>query len=48
MRISDSEPSSVILGHKSSLKVENGGPKVSKQAEAKRNGVKNPQNYNFN
>ena len=23
-------------------------PKVPKQAEAKRDGVKNPQNYNFN
>ena len=32
----------------SSLKVENDGPKVSKQAEAKRNVVINPQNYNFN
>ena len=29
-------------------KVENVDPKVPKQAEAKRDGVKNPQNYNFN
>ena len=49
MRISGNEPSSVILGQiKSSLKVENSGLKVPKQAEAKRDGVINPQNYNFN
>ena len=30
------------------LKVENCGPKVPKQAEAKRDGVINPHNYNFN
>ena len=29
-------------------KVENDDPKVPKQAEAKRDGVKKPQNYNFN
>ena len=29
-------------------KVENDCPKVPKQAEAKRDGVINPQNYNFN
>ena len=29
-------------------KIENIDPKVPKQAEAKRDGVKNPQNYNFN
>ena len=32
----------------SSLKIENDGQKVPKQAEAKRDGVINPQNYNFN
>ena len=32
----------------SSLKVEHRGPKVPKQAEAKRDGVINPQNQNFN
>ena len=29
-------------------KVENVDPKVPKQAESKRDGVINPQNYNFN
>ena len=48
MRISGNEPSSVILDQTSSLKVENEGPKVPKQAEAKRDGVINQQNYNFN
>ena len=49
MRISGNELSSVILGQKKSiLKVENNGPKVPKQAEAKRDGVITPQNYNFN
>ena len=32
----------------SSLKIANSGPKVPKHAEAKRDGVINPQNYNFN
>ena len=41
MRISGNEPSSVILR-------QNVDPKVPKQAEAKRDGVINPQNYNFN
>ena len=36
------------LAKQSSLKVENDSPKVPKQAEAKRDGVINPQNYNFN
>ena len=36
------------LAKQSSLKVENRGPKVPKQAEAKRDGVIKPQNYNFN
>ena len=50
MRISGNEPSSVILGQKSSFKVKNRGPKVPKQAifKAKRDGVINPQSYNFN
>ena len=43
MRISGTEPSSVILVPK----VEIDAPKVPKQAEAKRDGVINPQNYNF-
>ena len=49
MRISGTEPSSVILGQKmkfKKLKIDN--PKVPQQAEAKRDGVINPQNYNFN
>ena len=36
------------LAKQSSLKVENGGPKVPKRAEAKRDGVINLHNYNFN
>ena len=36
------------LAKQSSSKVKNNGPKVPKQAEAKRDGVINPQNYNFN
>ena len=36
------------LVKKSSLKVENDGPKVPKQTDVKRDGVINPQNYNFN
>ena len=42
MRISGNEPSSVMVP-----KVENVDPKVPKQAVAKRDGVINPQNYNF-
>ena len=41
MRITCNGPLAVILGH-NSLKVENGGPKVPKQADAKRDGVINP------
>ena len=48
MRISGNEPSSVSLNQKSSLKVENDSPKVAKQVEARRGGVMNPQNCNFN
>ena len=35
------------LAKQSSLNVENDGPKVPNQAGAKRDGVINPQNYNF-
>ena len=42
-------PSQWSLAKQRSLKVENIGPKVPKQAEAKRDGVKKtPHNYNFN
>ena len=34
MHISGNEPSSVILGQKSSIKVEKSDPKVSKQADS--------------
>ena len=44
MRILGTEPSSVILSQTWSIKCW----KVSKQAEAKRDGVINPENYNFN
>ena len=47
MRISGTEPSSVILSQTGSLKSWN-DQKVPKQAESKRDGVINPQNYNFN
>ena len=48
MRISGNEPSSVILRQtKMVSKVENNCRKVPKQAEAKRDGVINSQNYNF-
>ena len=49
MRILGTEPSSVILSQTKSfqnvMKID--VPKVPKQAEAKRDGVINPQNYNF-
>ena len=49
MRISGTEPSSVILGQpKWFKKLKTGAPKVPTQAEAKRDGVINPQSYNFN
>ena len=49
MHISATETSSVILSRTKKLqKLESVVPKVSKQAEAKRDGVINPQNYNFN
>ena len=46
MRISGNEPSSVILGQTEELKTV--VRKCQKQAEAKRDGVKNLHNYNFN
>ena len=49
MRISGTEPSSVILSQTMKFKnMKRDDPKVPKQAEAKRDGVINPQNYNFN
>ena len=50
MRISGTEPSSVILSQTMKFKKleESDAPKVPKQAEAKRDGVINPHNYNFN
>ena len=50
MRISGNEPSSVILSQtmKTIKKLKSDDPKVPKQAEAKGDGVINPQNYNFN
>ena len=49
MRISGNEPSSVILIQTMKFKkLKSGDLKVPKQAEAKRDGVINPQNYNFN
>ena len=48
MRISGIEPSSVILSQRKRLKrLKNNFPKVTKEAKAKRDGVINPQNYNF-
>ena len=49
MRISDTEPSSVILGRTMYFeKLKSDAPKVQKQAEAKWDRVIIPQNYNFN
>ena len=42
------DPRQWSLAKQSSLKDANDGPKVPKQAEAKRDGVIHPQNYNFN
>ena len=48
MRISGTEPSSVILSQTMKFKkLKSNDPKVPKQAEAKRDGVINPQNFNF-
>ena len=49
MAISGNGPSSVILRQtKLFQKLESESPKVPKQVEAKRDGVINSQNYNFN
>ena len=49
MRISGTEPSSVILSHtKYFKKLKNDAQKLPKQTKAKRDGIINPQNYNFN
>ena len=49
MRISVTEPSSVILSHTEWIKMlKIDYPKVQKQADAKRGGVINPKNDNFN
>ena len=49
MRISGNEPSSVILSQTCYIEMlKSKDQKVPKQAEAKRDGVINPQNYNFN
>ena len=49
MRISGTEPSSVILTQtKKFKKLKTDAQNLPKQAEAKRDGVINPQNYNFN
>ena len=51
MRISGTGPSSVILSQKKGSSFKNWkamSKKCQKQAEAKRNGVINSQNYNFN
>ena len=48
MRISGNEPPSVILSQTKCIqKLKMIAPKCHKQAEAKRDGVINPQNYNF-
>ena len=48
MRISGTEPSSLIISQKKNFqKLKRDVPNVPKQAEAKRDGVINPQNYNF-
>ena len=49
MRISGTKPSSVVLSQTCSRKSwKSNDQKVPKQAEAKRDGEINPQNYNFN
>ena len=49
IRNSGTEPSSVILSQtKQFKKLKSDAPKVLKQVKAKRDGVINPQNYNFN
>ena len=47
MRISGTEPSSVVLSQRSKFEsLKRDVPNVPKQAEANRGGVINPQNYN--
>ena len=49
MRISDVEPSSVILSQRKKLKnLKNNAKKVPEEDEAKMDGAINPQNFNFN
>ena len=49
MRISGTEPSSVILSQTMLFKrLKSNDQKVPKQVEAKRDGVINTKNYNFN
>ena len=49
MRILGTEPSSVILSKTCCIeKLKSNDQKVPKQAEAKKFGAINPQNYNFN
>ena len=49
MRISGTEPSSVILSQtKTFKKLKSDAQKVPKEAKAIRDGVINPQNFNFN
>ena len=49
LRISCTEPSSVILSQTMKFKkLKSDAPKVLKQAKAKRDGVINPQNNDFN
>ena len=49
MRISGTEPSSVILSQtKKFKKLKSDAQKVPKEAKVKRDGVINPQNYNCN
>ena len=46
MRISGTEPSSVIISQRKELKKLEKTPEVPKEASAKRDGVMNQQNYN--
>ena len=49
MRISGTEPSSVILSQRKKLKkLKSAAQKMPKQAEVKRDGVINSKNYHFN
>ena len=49
MRLSGTKPSSVILGQTMKFKKLNSDdPQMPEQAKAKRDGVINPQSYNFN